>query len=91
MWNSSQLTIFGRLKCDINLEDLAYLSVFFYVVPDNTMQSQVLLGRDFIKENKLQVTLTHKVQMAKMIESTKNTNDDQNNLLLIDTTVFLEH
>lgn len=55
--NGSQLTILGKINTVIKVNDMS-INHMFFVVPDSTMSSSCLLGRDFISnEGKLTKTI----------------------------------
>lgn len=69
-------------------------TIQLFIVSDSTMQTEVILGRDLIGRNDLNVTLLKdRVLLAKIsykISRQAKGNEDENNIFLIDTNILVD-
>ncbi|XP_076547015.1 uncharacterized protein LOC143305818 [Osmia lignaria lignaria] len=78
----SKINILRRLKQIISVADCE-IEVDFYVIPENTMSCTCLLGRDFITNDNIEITLGKTVRIQRKLK-TGNDNYPVSGILKID-------
>lgn len=66
--NGSPLRVIGIFNGEVEIENVR-VNLKFYIVPDDTMRYDALLGRDFLMYPSLQVTLSKNVEIVKVEET----------------------
>ena len=63
--NGSRLNVVGKFTRDVEIEGIES-KVTFYVVPDDTMAFMAILGRDFLSNPSLKITMSDKLKIEKI-------------------------